>query len=287
MSPSNSQSGEPMGAFLHAVGPLLSKLKRFQVFTLTTFVGAVVAVFGPLIWADPGWHWVRVLAGVAAAVAILGDKFADRYDQKVSTLKFLESERSAEKAIDDLNVVLSEAIEVAFLTGRARDEQAKALRRTVARQAASAVGDGSRATYYTMRREGGGQRILDSAVHGTEHGRYDRPDRPFVEREDPQNTIWTLLDRADEEPEVCNAPDEVYGVDWKKKKYDTFYTVPVKAKSVQLGLLSVNNASAGAIGGPQRAAVLAMARTMALVITVIKGPTSMNSQQARHGNVSS
>ncbi|MGK3949926.1 hypothetical protein [Microbacterium sp. K2] len=284
--PQSDHSGtKELGAFLHACGPLLSKFKRRQIFTIATFIGAVVAVFGPLIWGDPAWHGIRIAAGIAAAVAILGDKLADRYDQTVASLKFRESERSAEKAIDDLNVVLSEAIEVMFLTGRARDEQAKALRRTVARQAASAVGDGSRATYYTMRREAGGRRILDSAVHGTEHGRYDRPDRPFIEREDPENTIWSLLDRADEEPEVCNAPDEVYGVDWAKKKYDTFYTVPVKAKSVQLGLLSVNNASAGAIGGPQRSAVLAMARTMALVVAVIKGPVSLNSQQSRHRNV--
>lgn len=281
----DSNKDVTLGAFLHAVGPLLSKFKRWQIFTVVTFVGAVVAVIGPFIWSDPGWHWLRIVAGIAAAAGILGDKLADRYDATVAKLKFRESERLAEKAIDDLNVVLSEAIEAMFLTGRPRDEAARALRRTVARQAASAVGDGSRATYYTMRREAGGSRILDNAVHGTEHGRYDRPDRPFIEREDPAHTIWTLLDRADEEPEVCSAPDEVYGLDWTKKKYDTFYTVPVKAKSVQLGLLSVNNAAAGAIGGPQRAAVLAMARTMALVVTVIKGAPSMNSQQSRHGNV--
>lgn len=281
-----SNSDVTLGAFLHAVGPLLSRFKRWLVFTIVTFIGAVVAVIGPVIWGEPGWHWIRILAGVLAAAAILGDKLADRYDQTVASLKFRESEFSAEKAIGDVNVVLSEAIEVMFLNGRPRDEAAKALRRTIARQAASAVGDGSRATYYTMRREAGGSRILGSAVHGTERGRYDRPDRPFIEREDPDNTIWMLLDRADEEPEVCNAPDdEVYGIDWAKKKYDTFYTVPVKAKSVQLGLLSVNNANAGSIGGPQRAAVLAMARTMALVVTAVKGASSMNSQQARHGNV--
>lgn len=286
MSSTDSKKEVTLGAFLHAVGPLLSKLKRRQILTIVTFVGAVVAVLGPLIWGDVGWHWLRIVAGIAAAVAIVADKLADRYDQTVASLTFRESERSAEKAIDDLNVVLSEAIEIMFLSGRARDEAAKSLRRTIARQAASAVGDGSRATYYTMRREGGGSRILDSAVHGTEHGRYDRPDRPFIEREDPENTIWTLLDRADEEPEVCSAPETVYGIDWSKKKYDTFYTVPVKARSVQLGLLSVNNATAGAIGGPQRAVILAMARTMALVVSVIKGSSSMNSQQARHGNVS-
>ncbi len=242
-------------------------------------------MLGPLIWANPGWSWIRITAGVAAAAAIVADKLADKYDQLIASLKFRLSEKSAEKAIDDLNVVLSEAIELAFLSGDARKQAALALRRTVARQAASAVGDGSRATYYTMRRETAGKRILGSAVHGTEHGRYDKPDRPFVEREDPEHTIWNLMDRADEEPEISNAPDEVYGVDWSRKKYKTFYTVPVKAKSVQLGLLSVNNKSVGAIGGPQRAAVLAMARTMALVIAMLKGPTAMKRQEAHHENV--
>lgn len=273
-----------LGPVIRAVGPLLSWLKRWQILLLVTFIGAVVAVLGPYIWGEDAWDWLRITAGIAAAVAIVADKFADRFDGAVATASFRESERLAEKAVDDLNVVISEGIEVMFLQGSARTEAAKALRRTVARQAASAIGEKSRATYYTMRRESGGSRVLDEAVHGA-IGRYDKPDRPFVESEDTEHSLWQLLDRADDEPEVHNAYDEVYGLDWDKKQYKTFYTVPVKAKRVQLGVLSVNNSIVGAIGGPQRAAVLAMARTMALVIAACRGPQFMNLQDARHGNV--
>ncbi|WP_105035028.1 hypothetical protein [Cryobacterium aureum] len=63
-------------------------------------------------------------------------------------------------------------------------------------------------------------------------------------------------DKADEEAEVKSDPEVVYGVEWSMKKYKTIYSVPVKANMVQLGFLSVNNAKVGAIGGPQRAAVL-------------------------------
>lgn len=268
-----------------AIGKVLSALKRWFVLMVLTFLGAVVAVLSPIWLTDPGWHWLRITAGIVAACAIIADKLADKYDQTVSALTFRESERSAEKAIDDLNVVLSEAIEVMFLQGVRRDEAARSLRRIVARQAASAVGPGTRATYYTLRREKGGSRVLDDAVHGTV-GRYDKPDRPFVERDDTNHTIWGLLDRADEEPEIKEADDKVYGLDWSKKKYKTFYSVPVKANAVQLGLLSVNNSAAGAIGGPQRAVILAMARTMALVVAACKGPQFLNSQTRHHRNVS-
>lgn len=270
-----------LGPFLRAVGPLFSWLRDRYILLGASFLGAVVAVISPIFWSDPGWNWIRITAGVLAALAIVADRVGDRYEQVVATLTFRESERAAEQAVDDLNVVLSEAIEAMFLEGASRRDALKALRRTVAHQAARAVGDGSRATYYTLRRESGGKRILDQALHGAV-GRYDKPDRPFIENDDPDHEIWRLMDRADEEPEVKSRPDAVYGVDWDKKKYDTFYTVPVKAASVQLGLLSVNNSKAGAIGGAQRAVILVMARLMALVVAAQKGPGFLNSQAQYH-----
>lgn len=284
--PRDVDKSDELGPVLRAIGPLLSFLKKKYILLAITFIGAVVAVLGPLLWGDIGWHGFRIAAGVAAAIAIVADKMADSYDKTLSTLTFRESERSAEKAVDDLNVVLSEAIEVMFLTGAARNEAAKSLRRTIARQASSAIGDGSRATYYTLHRQAGGSRVLNDVVHAVQHGRYDKPERPFVESDDPNHTIWALLDRADEEPEIQIVDDEVYGLDWSKKKYKTFYTVPVKAKAVQLGVLSVNNSAPGAIGGPQRAVILAMARTMALVVASCKGPSFLSTQAAHHRNVS-
>jgi hypothetical protein len=240
----------------------------------------VVAVFAPFFWSASEWTGLRITAGVLAALAIAADRIADTFEKKQSTLVFRESERSAEKAVDDVNILLSEAIEATFLEGSARVEAIKALRRELARRAASCIGEMSRASYYPLRREPGGSRVLDRPLHATEHGRFDKPDRPFIESEDPDHDVWTILDRADEEPEIRSSPDEVGGVDWEKKKYKTFYSVPVKANMVQFGFLSVNNANIGSIGGPQRAAILAMARTMALVIAWQKGPRFMNTQAA-------
>ncbi|MDJ0337900.1 hypothetical protein [Cryobacterium sp. PH31-O1] len=266
--------------FLKAVGPVLLVLRDAFVFTILTFLGAVVAVLSPIVLTDPGWGTARIIAGAIAAGAIMADKAADRYDKKLGEITFRESERSAEKAVDDLNIFISEAIESTFLRGAARIEAIKALRRTLARQAASAIGDDSRASYYSLRREAGGLRILDNPLHETRHGRNDRPNRPFLEREDPDHEVWAILDKADEETEVKSDPEVVYGVDWSRKKYKTFYSVPVKANMVQLGFLSVNNAKVGAIGGPQRASILGMARTMALVIAAQKGPEFLNTQAA-------
>jgi hypothetical protein len=269
-----------MGPFLLSLGPLTLWLKQKFVLPVVTFIGAVVAVFAPLVLTDAGWAPLRILAGVLAAISIVADRLADTYEKKLALITFRESERSAEKAVDDLNILLSEAIESMFLEGSARVEAIKALRRTLARQAVSSIGEGSRASYYPLRRGEGGTRILDRPLHATAHGRFDKPDRPFVEAETPLHEVWRILDRADEEPEVRSAPEVVGGVDWNNKKYDTFYSVPVKANMVQLGFLSVNNAKVGAIGGPQRAVVLAMARTMALVIAAQKGPKFLNSQAA-------
>lgn len=267
---------------LQAVGPLTSRLKRWWIFPFLVLAGAVVAVVAPLALTQPEWAPLRVVAGSVAALAVLGDRVADAYDKKLSEITFRESERSAEKAVEDLSVFISEAIEATFLSGRAREEALKALRRTLVRQAAGSIGDGSRATYYTLSRETGGSRTLGRPIHHNEHGRSDKPKRPFVEAEDPSHEIWQIMNNADDEPEVRSYPETAYGVNWAKKKYKTFYTVPVKANMVEFGLLSVNNERVGAIGGAQRAVILAMARTFAMVIASERGPAFMNSQAAHY-----
>src|SRR5207253_2106863 len=147
------------GRVLRAIGPLLSWLKKSWILLIITFVGAVIAVIGPVWLGTSHWDWLRMTAGIAAAAAIVADKVADHYDKVIATRTFRESEQSAEKAVDDLNVVLSEAIEVMALSGSGRNAAEAALRRTLARQAASAIGDGSRATYYSLRRDQNGLRI--------------------------------------------------------------------------------------------------------------------------------
>ena len=236
-----------IGPVLTAIGPLILRLKKWWILASLALIGAVAAVIAPIYWIDPGWAWLRIAAGVLAGLAIFADRLADFYEKKLGNITFRESERSAEKSVGALNVFLSEAIEAMFVQGASKTEAINTLRRTLARTAAACIGDGSRASYYPLRRLPGGSRILDHPLHHTEFGRYDKPDRPFIESEDPNHPIWALMDRADEEPEVHSEPEEIYGVDWDKKKYKTFYSVPVKANMVQLGFLSVNNAKAGEI----------------------------------------
>lgn len=272
-----------MNPVLRFVGPTLAWLRERHILALVAFAGTITALVASLLLPDASWYPLRIIAGVAGAAAVIADRFADSYEKKVSAITFVESERSAEKSIEHLNVFLSEAIEITFLQGEAREEATKALRRQITQFAARSIGDGTRASFYPMRREGGGgKRVLGPPFHTTEFGRYDKPTRPFEERVDPDHEIWGLLDRDDEEPEVRSYPEEVYGLDWSKKKYRTFYSVPVKANTVQLGFLSVNNSKVGAIGGPQRATLLAMARTLALMLAMEKGPQSMKTQAAFH-----
>lgn len=270
---------------------------RALTFVLTV-LGGVAAAFSPLLWTNlapeqaetvqfifPNQAWwelfrlASIVLGVLAVLAVVGDKLADRWESKAASLTVAEGERAAEKSILDLNVVLNEAIRTVFLTGQRQSDAVEALRRTVVNQAAQAVGPGTRATSYCLRRENDDRRVLDEAEHGV-WGRNDKPNKPFFERLDPDLDIWRMLDREDDEPEVRSYPEEIPGLDWesKKNRYKTFFSVPVKAQNVQLGMLSVNNRDVGAIGGPQRAVIIAMAKTLALATAVSNGAKIMNEQ---------
>lgn len=219
------------------------------------------------------------------ALAVAFDKIADNYDKVIEAAQAAEAKRladltlagsedAAENAVSDLNTFLLEALNVAFREGASRQEHLQTLRRILVMCAAKAIGPGSRATYYTLDGDRG-NRVLGDAQHQTEYGRTDRPDRPFIEREDPQHTIWQLLDRSDEEAEVHSAPEEVYGLDWEKARYVTFVSIPVKAGNAVFGVLSVNCANAGAIQGVQRGTLLAMARAFAIALAYVTGPRNL------------
>lgn len=283
---------------MHRVGVWLSAHRKFLL--ALTALGGLAAVMSPWAWigipngAEVWWlmsndQWLitfRVLTigvGSFAVLAVIADKMADAYDAHIASLTIQEGEKAAEKAIDDLNVVLGEAIHTMFLTGKTREEAVESLRRTVVLQSARSVGAGSRATSYNLHREPSGLRVLKDAAHGAEQGRKDKSNTPFYERLHPQLEIWRMLDREDDEPDVRTEPEVIEGLDWSKKEYCTFFSVPVKAVGVQLGMLSVNNSKEGSIGGPQRAVTVAMARTLALAIAAMKGPKEMKELAALQG----
>lgn len=239
---------------------------------------AVVFVFSNEMW----WVIFRFLSialGVLAVLAVVGDKVADKWEARASSLTIAAGERAAEKSILDLNVVLNEAIRTLALTGQRQSDAVEALRRTVVNQAAQAVGPGTRATSYKLHREKDGTRVLRDAEHGV-WDRKDKPNKPFFERLDPELEIWRMLDREDDEPEVRSYPEDVPGLDWSTKieRYKTFFSVPVKAGNIQLGMLSVNNKTDGTIGGPQRAVVIAMAKALAIATAASYGAKIINEQ---------
>jgi GAF domain-containing protein len=265
------------------LGPLAEVLKKNFLLLGATLAGTLATILIPRIFVDAEnapvpetGPWV-VAAGIIVAVAVVLDKIADLYEKRASQESLRGSEDTAANAASDLNTFLVEAIEVSFDQGAAMRKGTKTLGRMLTMTAAKSVGPGSRATFYTLTHDDAGLRTLGSPEHTTEYGRYDKPKRPFVEAEDPTHPIWRIMDGPDEEPEVVSAPDEVYGINWSDKKYKTFLSVPVKANDVQFGLLSVNNSTVGSIGESQRAIILSMARTMALVLALQQGPKTMTS----------
>jgi len=266
------------------LGPLAQVLKHSWTLTVVTLVSTVAAILVPRLAIDeetgaplPGTvPWV-VTFGIVVAVSVVLDKIADAYDKRAASQSLRGSEDSAANAASDLNTFLVQALEISFVEGAAQKKSTHTLVQILTMTAAKSIGPGSRATYYELTKDKNGMRTLGSPQHTTEYGRSDKPRRPFIEAEDPTHPIWRLMDGPDEEPEVISAPTEVHGIKWEDKKYKTFLSVPVKANDVQFGMLSVNNSTVGSIGESQRAIVLGMARSMALVLAMQHGPRTMTS----------
>lgn len=259
--------------FLDMFGPIASPLRRNFILATVILASAIVTVCATRVGLvdgrmNPRWvPWI-VGMGIAAAVAVLLDRIADSYDGRASNEEYQGSEFTAESSVTELNVFLSEIIEVSYLSGNSRRTALGALRRHLVRSAANSIGPGSRATYYTLERSTPGERVLGSPEHFVTVGRGDKPARPFRELESPGHDVWKLIDNVDENPDVLNAPDHVNDLDWSRRPYDTFLSIPVKAKGKIFGMLSVNNATAGAIGRTQRAAIIAMARAYAAAMSL-------------------
>ncbi|MCS5487403.1 hypothetical protein NY588_09715 [Curtobacterium flaccumfaciens pv. beticola] len=233
---------------------------------------------GPQGWTVP----VTIVAAVLAALAVLLDRVADTYDKRDADRELKGSESTAEASASELNSFLIEAIEATFLERTARSTAIQALRRSLVRFAANSVGPGSRATYYTLLSSVPGNRELGDPQHATTVGRQDMPARPWVERNSPDHEMWRILDAPDQHPDVHNDPEDVGDPEWSwsEVRYNTFLTIPVKAHGIVFGVLSVNNATAGAIGAAQRAIIISMARVMALTLAFDAGVGTMKDRDA-------
>ena len=213
------------------------------------------------------------IAPIAIALALALDKIADRYQKRQASLdvddmraQLRAAEDTAAAAVGNLTALLGAAIRAATKRGEAHTTLVEELAETLTQQAAKSIGYGTRATYYSLSFDDCGHRILGSPVHAVEFPRQDKPRRAFSEHDQPDLSIWRMMDGADEEPDVRHSPESIDDLDWLSKKYSTFYSIPVKSLKTQFGMLSVNNTTDGSIGMTQRFVILAMARAFALVL---------------------
>lgn len=278
------------------LGPLAQWLKQRWVLPIATFTVAI-AVGSAALWpkedggAAPGWLVVTTWTlGTVTALLVLLDKLADELDRKtaeqieadlkIRTDKILRAaEESARNSVSDLNSLIETAHEVAFLDGAARTNQMSNVRKALVQAAVNAIGPGSRATYYSLTGNGNARR-LEQPLHAVGYGRDDRPYRPFLEEEDPQLSLWSALERSDTECRVIRDDEEVEGLDWSRKSYTAFVNIPVKARGLVFGMLSVNSAHRQAIAAPQRAVLIGMARLLALVEVMVLGSRTAASRDA-------
>lgn len=265
---------KPPGAFFTAIGKLSRAAKKYWVLTGVVVLASALAVLHQLVFVDaegkplPGWTPLVVVLGIAAALAVALDRVADAYDARESELELAGAEDTAENAVRDLNTFLERAMATSEHSPETRASHLDTLRQILVMCAAKSIGPGTRATYYTLSLADDGSRILGDPKHQCEYGRTDKPSRPWVEAENPSHEIWKIMDGPDEEPKVRHSYEVIDGLDWSKKQYDTFVSVPVKFEKNLYGLLSVNSSEDGSIAASQRAAILAMARTMALTMAM-------------------
>jgi len=277
-------------ALLTYLGPLSWALKEHWVLPLVTFASVIGApallYYVPRTAAGEVEPWVRngvVTLAIVGALAVLADRLADRYDSRVTeeqaaglaeegTELLAAAEQSTLHRFNELNWLLDRAHGTAFLSQQdARDTLIDAIRDSVVKAAASALGPGSRATYYQLVWDDDGTRRLVNPRHALTVGRSDQPEKEWVERSNPTHGMWTLLNRDDSEPPIFQSPDPAANLDWNRVDYDCFVTLPVRAEQLVFGVLSVNSSDLGAIGETEKAMVLAAARLLALVEATHRG----------------
>lgn len=285
------------------LGPVAWWLKTNWVFALATFI-AVVGAPLLLYWVpkdDAGDHqpwvlpWVVILV-VLGAFSVLGDKLADRYESRLSEQRTAEleannvrlydsAEQSTLQGLNEVNWLLDNALLVPFLKRVAKDTRVETVRDSVVKAAAQAIGPMSRATYYELVWDEGEGRRLVNPRHAVTVGRTDRPDKEWVESKNPSHQMWTILNRPDLEPPIVRNPDDASGLEWNRVEYECFVTIPVRAKGVVFGVLSVNSGHAASIGETQKALIITIARILALVEAAQLGADEVVREQERQAEL--
>ncbi len=176
--------------------------------------------------------------------------------------------------VASINSVLDDIHDASFAEGKARATSLITLRTQLAAAAAQLpVASAVQATYYPLTYEGG-YRILGNPKS---RGRHNEATTVFFEKDQPEHSIWKLMDGRDMACEIRSCPEEC-DVDWHVKPYKTFISVPVKAGAVAFGMLSINAPNVGDLTELDRVATVSLARIMGAILALEEGPRVLASR---------
>jgi hypothetical protein len=272
--------------FVWTLGHLSLWLRDKWILTICIALAAAALAFLPRFAVDDQgkmFEWALFLVtalGIAAAVAAALDKFADKHSKKLDALEAIGEQTAGGRAVSAIVVLMDEIHQGAFVGTAMRRDRWKTLRASLAAAAAAVpTAENVRATYYPLSKDNNGLRELKDPRSRGRGNRQDQADSEFFEAMDPDHPIWKIMDVRDTACEIVSEPDKNSGVDWDKKPYKTFISVPVKADKVQFGLLSVNAPVVGDLTELDRLSLIALARTMAAILAFERGPVAMREER--------
>jgi transcriptional regulator with GAF, ATPase, and Fis domain len=277
---------------------LLLELRDRHVYVWGTLGASLVSALTFLPWApfvvdDTGQIQAHAVVGRVVCLVLIplfaaADKAADAHAKKKSKADLDEDARKAQetyrKSISSLLVLARWGADIANETPVKRKAQLRELRSVLATatHGLSSVPQ-TRATYYTLEFTEQG-RILKEPVSW---GRVEEATTIWVESENPNHSVWRIMDNEDVNAPIVRATDpEMRGwADWSTKKYQSFISVPVKARGVQFGMLSLNAPNSEDLTETDRMAVLVAARLMATTLSLAYEPTQLKEQAQQLTNL--
>lgn len=270
-------------------GKLARRLRDHWVLAGITLLAAIALAVLPLVRLDADkalterTAWILTVFGILAAVAAAADRVADWHVKKESELEQTAERSAVNNTLTALLGLLDSTRDLAFREGAARVAAIDTLRSQLAQSAAIApTASDVRASYYLLARDKDGWRRL---YDPKSRGRADQASTDFVERDDPDHPIWTMMSARDSDCVIYREPDDQPRVDWSSKPYKTFVSVPIQADSVVFGMLSVNAPQVGDLTEVDRLAVIAMARIMATTLALDEGPRKLRTSRDESATV--
>lgn len=253
------------------LGHLAHSLRERQVYILVILLATLVNVVATFIFSntrEPTPPWVLVVQvslAVAAALAVAGDKIADRYVKKAEVADRNTRLEETNRAL----VAVSGYLDSVSTQLRVNDgTMLQRIRRSVQTMthmtASGSLASEPRVTFYELTRDPSDWRQMKDPISSAGASRrLDKAGTEFYEQEDPTNSVWAVLSLPDDQVKPASKSDDPEAIDWKSKPYQSFLSVPVKAAGVVFGMLSINTPEDKGISETDRLLLIAMARLIA------------------------